>query len=105
MVVQESATEETTEETTEKSAEEFTVETTAETKPSGGFRDNGKTWISFDGRSVPCRLVELSPATALVDAGFRAPIGTKVVLHMPSGDLAPANVVRITSSYTALAFK
>lgn len=89
MVVQEGATEKTTE----------------ETKPSGGFRDNGNTWISLDGRSVPCRLVELSPVTALVDAGFRAPVETKVVLHMPSGDLAPADVVRITSSYTALAFK
>jgi hypothetical protein len=80
-------------------------ETSEETKASGRIRDDGLTWISLDGRSVRCRLVDLSPLTALVDAGFRAPVGTPVVLHMPSGDLAPANVVRITSSYTALAFK
>ena len=64
---------------------------------------NLKTRITFNGKSYPCRVVNLSETGALVETPFHAPVGARADIHMPAGP-AKAQVMRVTSTYIALHF-
>ena len=62
-----------------------------------------KTRITFNGKSYPCRVVDLSETGALVEAPFHAPVGARTDIQMPAGP-AEARVMRVTSTYIAVRF-
>ncbi len=66
---------------------------------------NKMTRVTLGGRSVPCRLMNISAGGALIAAELQAPVGTEVILDIPGGEPAPGKVVRVTSIYTALQFE
>ncbi len=63
------------------------------------------TRVTLNGRVIACRLMKILVGGAVVDAILNAPVGTNVILDILDGDPAPEKVVRVTSSYTALAFE
>ena len=76
-----------------------------ENRQSHRFPTKSMTRVTLNGRVIACRLMNISAGGAVVDAILNAPVGTSVILDIPGGDPAPGKVVRVTSSYTALAFE
>ncbi len=62
-----------------------------------------KTRITFNEKSYPCQVVNLSETGALVQTPFHAPVGTRADISMPAWPLE-VQVVRVTSAYMAVTF-
>ena len=61
--------------------------------------------LSFNGKSAPCRLVDVSAGGALIQTEGRVSVGDMVSVDLPHCGPTIGTVVRLTSSHVAVSFR